>query len=122
MGSGAPPSPVVGRQCAALDGRAQARPTVVNLDRATRQSTPERGHRVGYDGSKIHVAVDTLGGLLTLLATLVTAQDREAELCPAPRPDTTGASTLRLRRLSRFGQRLGGFSVMEKGPGLPFMR
>jgi hypothetical protein len=44
----------------------------VILDGRTLQSTPESGARAGYDGhkrkqgSKIHVAVDTLGHLLAL--------------------------------------------------------
>ncbi len=58
-------------------------PTAVIFDSATRQSTPESGHRAGYDGykrrtgSKIHAAVDTLGHLLALLVTPADAQDRE---------------------------------------------
>ena len=59
------------------------RPTAIIVDGATRQSTPESGHRGGYDGetrrkgSKIHVAVDTLGHLLALLVTPANVQDRE---------------------------------------------
>jgi transposase len=62
-------------------GRAD-QPTAAIFDSATRQSTPESGHRAGYDGykrrkgSKIHVAVDTLGELLALLVTPANAQDR----------------------------------------------
>jgi transposase len=57
-------------------------PTAVILDGATRQSTPERGHRAGYDGhkkrngSKIHAAVDTLGELLILHVTPTNAGAR----------------------------------------------
>lgn len=67
------------RWCA---GRAD-QPSAVILDSATRQSTPESGHRAGYDGhkrrkgSKVHVAVDTLGELLTVLVTPANAGDRE---------------------------------------------
>lgn len=63
-------------------GRAD-QPTAVILDSATRQSTPESGHRAGYDGhkkrtgSKIHAAVDTLGELLVLHVTPADASDRE---------------------------------------------
>ena len=63
-------------------GRAD-RPTAVILDSATRQSTPESGHRAGYDGhkkrtgSKIHLAVDTLGELLALQVTPADEGDRE---------------------------------------------
>ena len=58
-------------------------PSAVISDSATRQSSPESGHRAGYDGdkrrngSKIHAAVDTLGELLALLVTPASAQDRE---------------------------------------------
>jgi transposase len=47
------------------------------------QSTPESGGHSGYDGakrrkgSKVHVAVDTLGHLLTLLVTPANEQDRD---------------------------------------------
>jgi transposase len=64
------------------DGR-QAQPSAVIFDSATRQSTPESGHRAGYDGhkrrkgSKIHLAVDTLGHLLALRVTPANAQERE---------------------------------------------
>ena len=60
-----------------------AQPSAAIFDSATRQSTPESGHRAGYDGykrrngSKLHLAVDTLGELLTLLVTPADAQDRE---------------------------------------------
>ena len=48
----------------------RGRPTAVILDSRTLRSTPESGPRAGYDGvkrkkgSKIHIAVDTLGHLL----------------------------------------------------------
>jgi transposase len=64
------------------EGRADT-PTAVIFASATRQSSPESGHRAGYDGykrrkgSKIHVAVDTLGHLLAVLVTPANAQDRE---------------------------------------------
>ncbi len=63
-------------------GRAD-QPTAVIIDSATRQSTPESGHRAGYNGhkkrtgSKIHVAVDTLGELLAVGVTPANASDRE---------------------------------------------
>ena len=50
-------------------------PTVICLDSRTLQSTPESGARAGYDGakrrkgSKVHIAVDTLGHLLALTVT-----------------------------------------------------
>jgi transposase len=57
-------------------------PTAAILDSRTLQSTPESGHRAGYDGakrkkgSKVHIGVDTLGHLLTLRVTSADKQDR----------------------------------------------
>lgn len=57
-------------------------PTAVILDGKTRHGTPESEHRTGDDGhkrtkgSKIHVAVDTLGHLLALRVTPANAQAR----------------------------------------------
>lgn len=62
-------------------GRAPA-PTAVVLDARTLQSTPESGHRAGFDGhkkrkgSKLHAAVDTLGHLLVARSTPADAQER----------------------------------------------
>src|SRR5205085_7118879 len=52
------------------------------FDSRTLQSTPESGPRAGYDGakrrkgSKVHMAVDTLGHLLALHVTPADEQDR----------------------------------------------
>ncbi len=57
-------------------------PSAAILDSRTLRSTPESGHRAGYDGakrkkgSKLHLAVDTLGHLLALHVTPATADDR----------------------------------------------
>ena len=57
-------------------------PTAAILDSRTLQSTPASGQRAGYDGakrkrgSKLHMAVDTLGHLLALLVTPADEQDR----------------------------------------------
>jgi transposase len=62
-------------------GRA-GQPSAVMLDSRTVQSSPESGHRAGYDGakrkrgSKVHSAVDTLGQLLALRVTAANEQDR----------------------------------------------
>lgn len=59
-----------------------AEPTAVILDSRTMQSSPESGARAGYDGakrkkgSKVHVAVDTLGHLLALRVTPANEGDR----------------------------------------------
>ncbi|WP_210514044.1 IS5 family transposase [Hymenobacter terricola] len=70
-----------------------ATPTAIVLDgrtlQSTLQSTPESGHRAGYDGakrrkgSKAHIAVDTLGQLLSVVITSANEQEREqvGELC-----------------------------------------
>jgi len=63
------------------DGRT-AEPTAAIFDSRTLQSTPESGGRAGYDGakrrkgSKVHMAVDTLGHLLAMHVTPASAQDR----------------------------------------------
>lgn len=64
-----------------LAGR-KGQPTAIILDSRTLRSTPESGARAGYDGakrkkgSKIHIAVDTLGHLLAAHVTPATEQDR----------------------------------------------
>ena len=60
----------------------KADPSAMILDSRTLQSTPESGGRAGFDGhkkrkgSKVHVAVDTLGHLLALRVTPANEQDR----------------------------------------------
>ena len=59
-----------------------AQPSAAIFESQTRQSTPESGHRAGYDGHKRkkgtqrHLAVDTLGQLLALCVTPANEQDR----------------------------------------------
>jgi transposase len=73
-------------------------PSAAILDSRTLQSTPESGSHAGYDGarrrkgSNVHVAVDTLGNLLTLLVTPANEQDRAqvGELAQAIQ-DVTGS-------------------------------
>lgn len=65
-----------------LEGRHEE-PSAAIFDSRTLQSTPESGKRAGYDGakrkkgSKVHMAVDTLGHLLSLHVTPADGQDRE---------------------------------------------
>src|SRR5262245_2408728 len=65
-----------------LVGGREAQPTATILDARTLQSTPESGGRAGYDGakkrkgSKVHLAVDTLGHLLALRVTAASEQER----------------------------------------------
>lgn len=62
----------------------EPKPSAAIIDSRTLQSTPESGHRAGYDGakrkkgSKTHMAVDTLGHLLALHVTAASEQDRAA--------------------------------------------
>lgn len=64
-------------------GRAEE-PSVAVLDSRTLRSTPESGARAAWDGykrtkgSKLHMAVDTLGHLLALRVTPANADDRSA--------------------------------------------
>jgi transposase len=59
-----------------------AEPTQAIIDSRTLRSTPESGPRAGYDGgkrkrgSKLHMAVDTLGHLLALHVTPANVDDR----------------------------------------------
>ena len=77
------------RELARLLAGRRAEPTAVILDSRTLQSTPESGARAGYDGakrrkgSKVHVAVDTLGHLLAAVVTPANEPDRGqvAALC-----------------------------------------
>ncbi len=70
------------RRLLRLAGGRAAEPTTAILDSRTLQSTPESGGRAGYDGakrrkgSKVHLAVDTLGQFLALHVTPADAQDR----------------------------------------------
>lgn len=64
-----------------LQERAE-QPTAAIFDGRTLQSSPESGGRAGYDGykrkkgSKVHMAVDTLGNLLALTVTPASEQER----------------------------------------------
>ena len=70
------------REVLRMMAQKQAQPSAIILDGRTLQSTPESGNRAGYDGykrkkgSKVHVAVDTLGHLLALKVTPANEQER----------------------------------------------
>jgi transposase len=80
-----------------LAGGRSPDPTAAIFDSRTLRSTPESGTRAGYDGakrkrgSKVHMAVDTLGHLLALHVTPADIGDRAAvgRLC-ADIQDATG--------------------------------
>lgn len=86
------------RLCAGRD----ARPSALILAGRTIQSTPESGARAGYDGykrrkgSKVHVAVDTLGHLPALKVTAADEQERDrvGELAAKVREATGGSVKL----------------------------
>jgi transposase len=72
-------------------------PTAAVIDSRTLRSTPESGPRAGYDGakrkrgSKLHMAVDTLGHLLALHVTPADVDDRaEVGRLAAAIQDATG--------------------------------
>lgn len=77
-------------------------PSAMILDSRTLQSTPESGDRAGWDGakrrkgSKVHLAVDTLGQLLALQVTPANDQDRAqvADLAAAVQEATGETVTL----------------------------
>ncbi len=77
----------------------KAQPSAVIFDGRTVQSSVESGERAGYDGnkrrkgSKVHLAVDTLGHLLSLVVTPANEQERAqvAALCQAVQ-EVTGQS------------------------------
>ena len=78
------------------EGR-KAHPSAAVLDSRTVQSTPESGSTAGYDGhkrkkgSKVHLAVDTLGHLLALHVTPANEQDRaQVEQLAAAVQEVTG--------------------------------
>lgn len=77
-------------------------PTAVVLDGRTLQSSPESGARAGYDGykrkkgSKVHVAVDTLGNLLALRVTPANEQERAQVAALAEQVQTATGQSVEL--------------------------
>jgi transposase len=77
-------------------------PSAAILDARTLQSTPESGERAGYDGhkrrngSKLHLAIDTMGHLLALHVTPANEQERAqvSELCEQIQAVTGGSVEL----------------------------
>jgi transposase len=74
-------------------------PSAAIFDARTMQSTPESGARAGYDGhkkrkgSKVHLAVDTLGQLLAAFVTPANEQERaQVEKLAAKVQEVTGNS------------------------------
>ena len=77
-------------------------PTAAVLDGRVLRSTPESGHRASYDGykrtngSKVHIAVDTLGNLLAVVVSGAKTQERRevAEVCARLQEATGGTVEL----------------------------
>ncbi len=78
-----PGMPFTSRRSWLAAGRKEE-PTAAIIDSRALHSTPESGTRAGYDGakrkrgSKVHMAVDTLGHLLALHVTPADVGDRQA--------------------------------------------
>jgi transposase len=86
----------------------ESHPSAVIMDARTLQSTPESGSRAGYDGhkkkkgSKVHVAVDTLGNLLAL-AVIASVYDRQKSVTSLLCWDAGANSGMRLAEVRRLG-------------------
>jgi transposase len=94
-------------------------PTAAILDSRTLRSTPESGHRGGYDGhkgkkgSKVHAAVDTLGHLLALRVSPANEDDREQvqKLCQQIQEATGEHVELAYVDQGYTGERASGFAA-----------
>jgi len=108
--------------CAVLrfvEGRNE-QPTAAIFDSRTLQSTPESGERAGYDGakrrngSKVHMAVDTLGLLLALHVSPADQQDRsQVEELARKVQEVTGESV----ELAYVDQGYSGAQAAEAAAG-----
>lgn len=91
-------------------------PTAVIIDARTLQSTPESGERAGYDGykrkqgSKVHMAVDTIGYLLALQVTPADVQERSQV---APLTEEVQAATGNTVEVAFVDQGYTGESVAQ---------
>jgi transposase len=97
-------------------------PTATIFDSRTLQSTPESGDRAGYDGakrkkgSKVHLAVDTLGHLLALHVTPANEQDRDqvGKLAKAVQKETGKSVELAYVDQGYTGERAAKAAEKEK--------
>jgi transposase len=109
-----------------LEGRREE-PTAAIFDSRTLQSTPESGGRAGYDGAKrrkgpkVHMAVDTLGHLLSLHVTPASEQDRarvgRAGQGRAGAEGRVGGAGVRRPGLHRRAARRGGAGAGHRAVG-----
>ena len=102
-----------------LSEQRASEPKAAILDSRTLRSTPESGHRGGYDGhkgkkgSKVHAAVDTLGHLLALRVSPANEDDREQveELCEQLQEATAENVELAYVDQGYTGERASGFAA-----------
>ena len=103
----------------------EANPTAVVIDSRTLQSTPEIGHCGAYDeakrkkGSKVHIAVDTLGQLLALHVTPADKQDRSQVQRTIGQHRSTQRDGHRMTRERRRTRRHGLIGVLPTGVTSP---
>src|ERR687895_2305560 len=94
-------------------------PSAAILDSRTLDSTPESGHRGGYDGhkrkkgSKVHAAVDTLGHLLALRVSPANEDDRQEVRKLSEEIQRATGETVELAYVDQgyTGQRVAGFAA-----------
>jgi transposase len=102
-----------------LSEQRASEPTAAIPDSRTLRSTPESGHRGGYDGhkgkkgSKVHAAVDTLGHLLALRVSPANEDDREQveEFCEQLQEATGENVELAYVDQGYTGERASGFAA-----------
>jgi transposase len=100
------------------EGRASD-PKAAILDSRTLRSTPESGHRGGYDGykgkkgSKLHAAVDTLGHLLALRVSPANEDDRQEVKKLSEEIQRATGETVELAYVDQgyTGERASGFAA-----------
>ena len=95
------------RQILLLAETRKAAHSAAILDNQTLQATPESGERAAYDGakrkrgSKMHIAVDTLGYLLALHVTRANEQDRAQVERLAQAIQETAGDSVKLASLTK---------------------
>lgn len=96
----------------------EGQPTGTVFDSPTMQSTPESAARAGYDGakkkgSKVHVAVDTLGHLVALKVTAANERERAQVTDLAARVQEVTGGTV---EVAFVDQGYTGEQVAEQAP------
>ena len=106
-----------------------ARPTAAILDGRVLRSTPESGHRAGYGGakrtkgSKVHLAVDTLGLFLALHVTPADVDERKVVAELARRVKEATGESVRLAWVDQgYTGRTAAQAAREHGIELEVVR